>query len=260
MKKKEFRKKKVLDLLRQAGQLDLQYVIQQLDVSEATGRRLFAELEEEGTAIRVMGGVRLKEESFTWATYSTRSEQNSHQKGIIGRAAANLVQSGDSLFVDSGTTVIKVAEALAERIREGDVEEISIITNSLTIADIIAQYAKVILLGGETRLDHRDVCGYLTEKNLEPFHFRRAFLGSDAISLTGGFMTSDERTAKLNELVLTRSLESFVLADASKFGKEGFMRFAEFADIGGIYTDSNLEPALATKFRSKGANIILSPE
>lgn len=259
MGKKEARKKQLIESLNVSRQLDLKTVTEKFGISEATARRLFAELEEERLAVRVLGGIRIIEESPMAYSYSLRAGQYAREKAAIGKAAAALVQSGDSLFLDSGTTVITLAAAIAERLRAGELERVSIITNSLSMMDIIEDQTQVMLLGGEVRSKRRDVCGYLAEKNLELFHVQRAFLGADALSLSGGFMTSDERTAKINEIVIGRSQQSYVLADSSKFGKEGFMRFASFGEVDMIYTDSGLDHGLLSRFQAKGIEVHTVP-
>ena len=85
----------------------------------------------------------------------------------------------------------------------------------------------MILLGGEVRLSRLDVCGSVAEEVLKKFHITKAFLGADTISMKKGFMTTDERTAQMNEIVIADADTSYVLVDSSKFDKSSFMSYTE---------------------------------
>jgi DeoR/GlpR family transcriptional regulator of sugar metabolism len=235
--------------------LDVRTVAESLEISEATVRRLFAQLDRDGKVIRTHGGVRLAPHLGTDYSYYLSSTHRSREKTLIGRAAADLVSSGDRLFLDSGTTVLKLAEALALRLQSGTLKNIVVLTNSLALVEALSRWCKVILVGGEVRVERRDVCGPITEETLRQFHVTRAFFGADAVHIQSGFMTTDERTAKMNELVLANAAHVYVLVDSEKFNKDSFIRYAALSEAEKILTDGGIEEDVLASFTDAGARV-----
>jgi len=255
MNKFELRTNRLLEMLQLNRRLDVRTVADSLRISEATARRFFSQLEEEGKVIRVHGGVQLAPQLGYDYSFRVQALHRQKQKVLIGAHAAELVQDGERLFLDSGTTVLKLAEALALRLRTGAVKNVVILTNSITHLETVARWCKVILVGGEIRVERLDVCGSVAEKNLMMFHLDRAFFGADAVSLAGGCMTTDERTSTMNEIVVERAERSYVLVDSHKFGKTSFIRYASFGQIQAIITDPGLDRETLEAFTEAGARI-----
>jgi DeoR/GlpR family transcriptional regulator of sugar metabolism len=253
--KHELRSIRLLEMLQQDKRLNVQSVARSLAISEATARRFFSQLEKEGKVIRVHGGVQLAPQLGYDYSFRASAAQNQRQKQLIGLRAADLVSDGERIFLDSGTTVVKLAETLAFRIQTGALRNLVVLTNSVTHLETIARWCKVILIGGEIRVERLDVCGSLAETNLQMFHVHKAFLGADAISLSGGFMTTDERTARMNRLVVERADHAYVLADSSKFGRSSFVQYAGFHEVETVFTDSGLGREELQAFAEAGARI-----
>jgi len=255
MNKFELRSNKLLEMLQLNKRLDVRTVAQDLSISEATARRFFTQLEEEGKVIRVHGGVQLAPQLGYDYSFRVQASHRQKQKALIGSHAAELVQDGDRLFLDSGTTVLKLAEALALRLRTARLKSIVVLTNSITHVETVARWCKVILIGGEIRVERLDVCGSVAEKTLMMFHLDKAFFGADAVSLEGGCMTTDERTSTMNEIVVERTGRCYVLVDSHKFGKTSFIRYASFNQIETLFTDPGLDEETLEVFSDAGARI-----
>ncbi|MEW5814290.1 MAG: DeoR/GlpR family DNA-binding transcription regulator [Spirochaetota bacterium] len=257
MNKSDFRTIKLLEMLQVNKRLDVKTVAESLEISEATVRRLFAKLEHEEKVIRVHGGVQLAPELGYDYSYRISSLHRSKIKTTIGNHVAETIHDNERIFLDSGTTVLKLAQALSLRIQAGTLKNIVVLTNSLTHIETLAKWCKVILIGGEIRVERRDVCGYIAEKILQMFHVESAFFGADAINLKGGFMTTDERTSKMNEIVIEHADKNYVLADSEKFNKSSFITYAHFNAVDLIYTDKGLRKEVLETFRNAGARIAL---
>ncbi len=255
MRKKELRSSKLLEMLQHNRELDVQSVAESLSISEATVRRLFAQLDRDGKVIRTHGGARLAPQMGTGYSYYLSAQHRGREKAAIGRAAAELVTPGDRLFLDSGTTVLKMAEALALRLQSGSPGDIVVLTHSLALAEALARWCKVILVGGEVRVDRRDVCGPISEDTLRQFHVTRAFFGADAVHLRHGFMTTDEQTATMVEIVLGHTVHAYVLADSEKFGRSSFCRYAALEDVEKILTDGSISEEVVREFTAAGARV-----
>jgi DeoR/GlpR family transcriptional regulator of sugar metabolism len=259
MKKSEARHALVLEMLQLDKRLDVKTIADSLGVSIATVRRLLSQLEADGKVIRTHGGVCLAPHLGSDYSYYISSTHRSREKAVIGRAAAELVASGERLFLDSGTTVLEFAEALSLRVRSGAVKNLVILTNSLALAEALARWCRVMLVGGEVRIERRDVSGPITEDTLRQFHVTRAFLGADAIHIRSGFLTTDERTGKMNEIVLHNARHAYVLADSDKFNKDSFCQYATLGEVEAIYTDSGLSEETLRDFTDAGAKIQVIP-
>lgn len=241
MKKDAIRQIRLLEMLSEKKRLDIRTVVEALSISEATARRLFTDLEKSGKLIRTHGGIQAAPEIAPDYSFRRSSVLHTPEKNAIGAAAARHVNSGDRIYLDSGTTVLKMADALASRIRHGEVSGISIVTNSLSCMDNLSELTEVILTGGIIRPERRDICGPLAEKNLSLYHFDKAFLGADAISANGDLLTTDDRTAIMNEMVIRNSGTIFILADSSKFGSKAFVTYSNLKKIKAIViSDENI--------------------
>ncbi len=252
MTKTERRKAQLLEMLQVSRELRVGAVAEALDISEATVRRLFVQMENEGKLLRVHGGVRLAPQISYDYSYRLSLEHRRREKVAIGKAAAELVENGDSIFLDSGTTILRLAEALILKVQAGALQNVVVVTNSLTHIEGLAKWCKVILIGGEIRSERRDVCGSIAEKNLSMFHVDKAFLGADAVHAQKGLMTTDERTSKMDEVVISHADRTFAVVDSEKFNRTSFMSYAELGDVDAIITDDGLDKETRQAFAQRG--------
>ena len=124
MTKNDRRTKKLLGMLQLHKRLELKEVVEVLEISEATARRLFAQLEKEGKILRIRGGIQIVQQLGYDYSYQALVSHRSHEKSIIGKAAAELVENNDRIFLDAGTTVLHLAETLSVKIQAGDLQNI----------------------------------------------------------------------------------------------------------------------------------------
>ncbi len=235
--------------------MDVSEVADLIGISPATTRRFFNQIEKEGIAIRRHGGIQLLPDVSKSYSYSNSTTRQIEEKTLIASYAVNLVFSGDLLFLDSGTTVLKMAEALEIRIKEKELKDLVIITNSLVNYELLAPYCKVILLGGEVRMEQRDTCGYMAENALGSLHFHKSFFGTNAVHPEKGLMATDERTCRINQIASKNSDSVFVLADSSKFGAISLMTYSELDSVDKIITDEKISDEILAVFENNGANI-----
>ncbi len=254
MTKTEVRIIKLVEMLQHRQRVDVGSVSSELSISEATVRRLFAQAEQERKVIRVHGGVQLSPQITHDYSYRVSAAHRSVQKTVIGNRAASLVSDNDRLFLDSGTTVLKLAEALSVRLQTGKLKNVIVLTNSFTHIDTLASWCKVILIGGEVRVERRDVCGSLAEKIIEMFHVGKAFFGADAVSIDAGFTTTDERTSRMQELIMQRADASYVLVDSEKFDRASFVSFAGLNEVDAVITDDELPAETRRRYSEAGAS------
>jgi DeoR family transcriptional regulator, fructose operon transcriptional repressor len=248
----------LLELLQTRKRMDVREVASELAVSEATARRLFGRAEQQGKVIRVHGGVQLLSRRDVDYSYGALLTHRSRQKILVGSAAAELVQTNDRIFLDSGTTVLRFAEALAARMETGQIGDVTVLTNGITLVDVLAPFCRVILLGGEVRTERRDVHGVVFEKTIGLFRVNKAFLGVDGIDLERGLLATDERTSRMNEMVIARSDATFILADSEKFDRTSFVSYGPLRAVDAIYTDPDIAPEVLERYAAAGVRVVVA--
>ena len=248
----------VLNSLEEHTKLNVIEVSKLIDVSEATTRRLFVQLEKEGLVIRTFGGIQLRRSSGASYSFNLSSSLHTREKIAIGNRAILEVSAGDQIFLDSGTTVLAMAQCLARRMESERIEDVRILTNSLILTDLLTPYCKVVLIGGEIRPERRDTCGFVAEEMLKRLHVKKAFLGCDALHFTSGFMTTDERTARMNEIIIANASKVYILADSSKIGETSFVSYSTFDRIDACIVDSALNAEQREKLSAKVGQLIIA--
>lgn len=259
MTKYELRKMKLLETLQLKKKMDVQEAAELIGISPATTRRFFNLLAKEGTAVRIHGGIQILPENSGSYSYILSNIHRIDEKAKIAARAVDIIESEDLLFLDSGTTILKLAEALELRLRSGLLKDLIIVTNSLVNYEKLAQYCKVILVGGEVRLSRRDTFGHLAEKALESLHVHKSFFGADAVHPEKGLMATDEGTCRMNDIVQRNSDAVYVLADSEKFGKRSLMTYSRLDKVDLIITDDGVPEEELNAYRNHGAAIELVP-
>ncbi len=247
----------VLDALLIHGKLSVHEVTELIGVSEATARRLFVKLEDQGLVVRTFGGIRLAESDTTQYSFKDSARRMIKEKKAIGEAAARDIENDDQIFLDSGTTVMAMARALARRIQAGEIRALRVVTNSLIIADQLSELCKVIFVGGEIRAERRDACGFLAEELMKKLHLKKAFLGLDAFSFESGLMTTDERSARMNEIIIKNASKIFILGDAQKIGGISFVSYGTLDHVDTFIVDDSITPEQKTRLEALVPHLIV---
>jgi DeoR/GlpR family transcriptional regulator of sugar metabolism len=226
----------------------------QFGVSEMTIRRDLAALEGQADIQRTHGGAMLTERMILEFDYRGRREINRAAKCAIAAEARRLVQPGDRIILDTGTTTLELAAML----RNG--EGLTVITPSLAVASELQHAAgvEVVLLGGVIRRGSPDLTGPVTEHCLELFAADIAFQGSDAIGCDGSIYNSDLRLARVDKLMRRVAKRCCLLADHTKVGQTALARNGTMADVDLFITDPGVPAEALARFKQLGAEIIIA--
>lgn len=240
------------------GEVSVSDLVKRLGVSEVTIRRYLEELEKEGVLTRTYGGavkndVRISPEFL----FTKKSQHNLAEKKAIARAAVNLVQEGETIFLDSGTTTLEVGRLLRER-----QFHFTVATTSLPVASELfpVERIKVLLLGGFLRRELFDFFGPFSRKELNRLTFNQAFLGVDGISSQEGLTTTDSITALIEETVIKKSQKINILADHSKIGRVALIPYGNIQGITKtkrLITDSGAAPEELRNLKRMGLEVIV---
>lgn len=227
MGKREIRKGAILRLLGRDGRVSTADVAIELGVTSMTIRRDLEELEAEGFARRIHGGARLRERS----PFERRRVDLELEKAAIARSAAALVQDGETVAIDSGTTAHAVARELATR------TGLQVITNSVhAAAEFKDTPNSVILLGGRM-LPEMSMVGPVTVRALANLSANRLFLGCGGITVSRGFTYFDIEETEVRRALVSVSDNVVVVADHRKFGRTEAVSLLPFDSPVTVVTD-----------------------
>jgi DeoR/GlpR family transcriptional regulator of sugar metabolism len=256
MSKQLERENYIIKMLLATGRLTTSEVVDALGVSEATVRRIFVSMENSGKIVRNYGGIILPSTIIEYS-FETHTREAAHEKKIIGKLAADLVEEGDVIYLDCGTTVFSMTLALEERIKNQKITNITIVTNSIANVLVLTPSVscKVVLIGGMYNGARRDFSGILTESYLQSFHFTKCFLGADGVSNSMAVTSTEVEISQLNRSVIKRSDTTYILIDHSKFGKNSFISYARLSDVTGIVTDWQPEQSIIASLEAPNIQI-----
>ncbi|WP_324134108.1 DeoR/GlpR family DNA-binding transcription regulator [Bosea sp. (in: a-proteobacteria)] len=252
----EERKQRIRTLLQTFDSVSVDRLVQELGVSTETIRRDLLAMERQGSLRRVHGGaVRLPEQQDP--SYEARSTVRLKEKRAIAHAAARLVRSGQTLFLDGGTTTAALAEELKL------ISGLNILTNSLQVATIMASTQKttgtrVFLLGGEIVHEPPETGGASTINDIHRFKADMALLSPFGIDVEGAATNFFEHTAEIARAMVRNSTSVVLIADHSKVGVTSRVRFCETAEVSTLVTDRKAEasPALAALSKVIGRIVV----
>lgn len=231
----------ILERVRSAGAVRVAELVADLGVSDMTIRRDLDTLAERGLVSKVHGGATAPG-SAEEPGFAAKSARQRAEKAAIARTAAELVTPGSAVALSAGTTTAALAERLAGALDPA--ADLTVVTNSIPVAQILRKQT-VILTGGErTRSDA--LVGPVAVASVESLHLDVLFLGVHGMSETAGFTTPNLREAELNRALVRAADRLVVLADHTKWATVGMCTIAPLAAADVLVTDRGLaEPARA---------------
>jgi DeoR family fructose operon transcriptional repressor len=228
-----------------------------LGASEATVRRDLDWLERQGIAERTHGGAILSQRLPTEPAYASSALANPEAKRAIGHAAADLVNDGDTVFINSGTTT---TEVLLSLMRRSDIPNLTLVTNNVTAA-VGAREAEfeVILLGGSFRLRSYSTVGHFATEMLRGMHANKTFIGVDGISLKYHYTTPTNPEAEIGHVMIEQTQGPvYVVADASKWGVVSNFLLATLDEVDGLIVNDGLDPDARSELSHRGIGVIVA--
>jgi DeoR family transcriptional regulator of aga operon/DeoR family fructose operon transcriptional repressor len=250
------RRSNIVSKIRKLRVLKVNDLMREYQVSIETIRRDLEFLEQQGQLHRVYGGAILNSFYGVEEQYENREQINFPHKQAIGKRAASFISDGDTLFVDSGTTVMEFVRNL------GNKKNLTVITCSLFAAQALAsdsQDCRVILLGGELRRDELVVSGSLSTANLQNFFASKTVIGMGGITPERGITDFNFQEAGIRRLMIERANMVIGLADYSKFGVTVMNHICPVEKLNMLFTDWTTPDAVLDTYRSRGIEVYTAP-
>ena len=243
----------IAEMVLSRERVSVEELAERLTISREIVRRDLSALDRTGAVRKVHGGAVSGRSvrppppdghASAEGPFERRMTQNSGAKRAIGRAAAGLLRPGDSVFIDTGSTTLRFAEALVE------VPGLTVITNSAAIASLAGRGdgARVYLIGGEYRRDGQESVGAMAVQQIGQLRAAHAFLTVGSVDARG-VADFDLQEAQIARAMIERAEAVTVLADASKFEARAVFPVASLGALTRLVTDrlpGALRPALAS--------------
>jgi DeoR family transcriptional regulator of aga operon len=249
------RRKKILNLLAENGQVFVNELSEQFKVSEVTIRNDLDQLESKKLLIRARGGA-MKFEHSVGMDYRISEKNKFHlsEKMKIGKEAIKLINEYETIILDSGTTTLEIAKNL------GDIKPLNLITNAINIINhlIVFPEINIIVPGGTLRKASHSLAGPIAEKTLKNFSVDKVFIGVDGLDPEHGAFTPNIEEASLNQIMINIAKEVIVVADSSKFKKRSLAFICPVNRIDVLVTDEGISKEDLKRFQDIGIKVIIA--
>lgn len=210
----------ILKILKEQNTVKIQDLVDLTNSSESTIRRDLTQLEEEKFLKRIHGGAARLQGKLQEMSMTEKSSKNLQMKKDIAHFAASLVEEGDCIYLDAGSTIFEMIPFLPNNI--------VVVTNGLMhVSPILEKGIDLFLVGGQAKKKTGAIIGRGALLSLENYRFDKCFMGVNGIHTQYGYTTPDQEEAMIKQKAIELSREAFVLADDSKFSEIAFAKIAD---------------------------------
>lgn len=248
----EERRRSIVERVNRDGRVIVNTLAREFGTSEITIRRDLEILHQRGAVYRTHGGaLPIQTSSDADRSLIERELQHPREKLRISEAAAALVQEGQSVLLDSGSTTTAIARQLK------NFKQLTVITNAINIAsELSGTSIDVILTGGILRKNSFSLVGPLAEQSLQHLRADILFLGVEGIDARFGLSTANMLEAELNRAMVSAAHQVVAVCDSSKFGRRSLSPIVPIDAIHQIITDKQAPAKILDELRRSGLSII----
>lgn len=248
------RRQKIMDLLREDGSAKVVNLARLFKVTEVTIRQDLEKLEQEGLIFREHGGAFLKNLEENIRSFIPLNKENMDRKTAIGKKAASLVDPGDTIILDSGSTTTEVAKNLLGK------KGLTVITNALNIALLLGADSgiEVIVTGGEFKPPTLSLSGQKATDFFTNIHVDKLFLATAGISLRSGLTYPSISDIAVKKAMIEAADTTYLVADSTKIGKNSLASLGALSLIDFLITDEAIDPGHLELFKEHQIEIILT--
>jgi len=248
------RRKKILELLTEDGTARVSDLSSIFVISEVTIRQDLSKLEEEGYIVREHGGAYLKSLSNQVQSISFQHMENMDKKSRIGKKAVEFIGNGDTIILDSGTTVTEIAKNIS------GISDLTVITNAVNMPFIIGGLpgVTVFMTSGEFKAPTLSLTGQKAADFFENIHVDKLFLATAGISLRAGLTYPSLSDLPVKKAMIEAATTVYLVADSTKLGKEALGILGSLSKINYIITDSDISDEQKKAFSEHGIEFIIS--
>lgn len=248
------RQARIVEIIRKKERVTVEELASGLDISRETIRRDLSDLAKSGKIQKVHGGATLPH-VFGENSFQHRMAYNAEAKSRIARKAASKLSTGETVFIDTGSTSLYLAEELSE------VSGLTVVTNSTEIARIISAAGsanRTFLLGGEFNPSNRQTVGTMVTSQIRLFRAHHVLLTIGALDARSGVMDFDIEEAQIARTMIEQSAYVTILADCSKFKELASFEVCPLNQIHQLICDELPPEDLADALKQAGVEIVIA--
>jgi DeoR/GlpR family transcriptional regulator of sugar metabolism len=246
------RHRRIQELLREHRVVRVSVLSESMGVSEVTIRRDLEALERRGLLERTHGGAVATHWMRSEPGYLEAISSNTEEKRAIGRAAAAMVEPGDALYLNGGTTTLEVFRHL-------QASGVKVVTNHVGIAlEASERDVELLLLGGHYRAPSNSVVGPFATDALRRTHATKAFIGVEGIGIASGLTTPVAAEAEIAHLMIEQTHGIvIVVADRSKIGTVADFVIAPLDRVDVLVVDGGASSELQDQLAEAGVEVVV---
>ncbi|PHM74256.1 transcriptional repressor AgaR [Xenorhabdus kozodoii] len=250
------RREAIIDILCQESRVRVDTLSKQFDVSSVTIRNDLRYLEKKGCALRSYGGAMVNHKFAFDRPLQVKGRIDREIKTRIAKKAAEFVNNGNTLIIDSGSTTAEIVPFLK------NYRDLVVMTNALNIAYELASFdnVDVMVLGGHIRKNSYSLYGSAAEQQLSQYRFDILFLGVDGFDIDAGITTPNSGEAHLNRIMCDVAHQIIAVADGTKFGRKSFCLIREARQIHRLITDSRIPSHYRQALTGFGVDVLVVDE
>jgi DeoR family fructose operon transcriptional repressor len=249
----EERKLKIIDLLNQNKKVTVTELVRLFNVSSATIRSDLRDLNDKGQIIRTHGGAIIETGAGFEPDTKQKRDLNLAAKQQIAQIAIDLINNGDTVIFDTGTTTLELAKLLNQRHR------VTAVTNDFEIARVLDEMnsISVVMLGGELRKNFHCTVGAAGIGMLAQLSVDKAFMGTNSLSISKGASTPNLRQAEIKMAMIASAKKTILLCSNRKLGKDSFAHFATLDQIDTLVIEK-IDPSEKVELEERGVEVLTS--
>ena len=236
---KSFRLRRMEQYILENENVSMEELCTEFDVSMNTVRLDVAHLVKKGSIKKVYGGVCSNRQN-SLVPFEERKMKNSERKKAVCRAVAELVEDGDIIYVDSGTTTMYLADYLDKH------KNVTVLTNNLNVIMRAVPYEniQVICLPGILERKTNSFVSAETGKILERYNIKKAIFAATGVTENGDVTNSSSLEYEIKREAIRNSEKKYLLLDSSKYGKSALLTYAHLSDMDRVIADDEMNPGL----------------
>jgi DeoR family transcriptional regulator, aga operon transcriptional repressor len=246
------RRIKIAELLTRKGSVRVSELSKLFRVTEVTVRSDLDAMARDGLLVRDRGGAIAHTSTSLSTAFEKRAAEHAEEKRKIGRAAAALVEDGETVILDAGSTMMEMARNLPAR------KSLTIVTTGLNIAAQVGAIPgiHVLVAGGFLSPETVSTVGAMAERDLESLIVDKLFLSPQAFDASSGLTDISLHVARVKAAMIRSARRIIILADSSKWGATRFAKFASLDEVDVLITDAGLPPAARKAVLSAGIELM----
>lgn len=241
----------IMKYMQEKGKVVIEDLAKEIDVSPMTIRRDLDFLESKDKIIRTHGGAISVQNLHQEIPYHNKKEKQIDEKSRIAEYASSLIEEGQTIILDAGTTTMEIAKKIV------GLKDIIVVTTDLMTAAYLSKFKdiQVYCTGGIIQNEIGACIGNKAESFLSNIYADIAFIGASFIDLNRGITSPTMEKATIKKKMLEAADKTVLVADNTKFGKKGFAKVCLLEDLDLVITDSGIDDKLLKSIKDGNVNI-----